>query len=105
MRVRLSIPEAAKPGEVIEIRAVAAHPMEPGFRRDAKGQRIERDIITDVTCTFNGKEVFRAELFPGVAANPYLSFFTTATESGEFEVTWTDQQGEKTVAKRNILVG
>ena len=105
MRVRLSIPEAAKAGEVIEIRAVAAHPMEPGFRRNATGQRIERDIITDVKCTFNGDEIFRAELFPGVAANPYLSFFTTATDSGEFEVTWTDQQGEKTSAKRKIVVG
>ncbi|MGB7184039.1 MAG: thiosulfate oxidation carrier complex protein SoxZ [Burkholderiaceae bacterium] len=104
MRVRLSIPKAASTGEVIEIRAVAAHPMEPGFRRDAMGKVIQRDIITEVRCTFNGAEIFRADLFPAIAANPYLSFFTTAMQSGEFEMQWLDQHGNRTAAKSQIVV-
>ena len=46
-----------------------------------------------MTCRYGGVEVFRAELFPGIAANPYLAFFTVANSSGELEVSWTDDAG------------
>ena len=92
-RIRIAAPETAKPGEVIEIKTLIAHPMETGFRRDSVGKAIPRDILTDFVCLYNGDEVFRAEFEPAVAANPFLSFFTTATESGELEFRWTDQDG------------
>jgi sulfur-oxidizing protein SoxZ len=44
-------------------------------------------------CTYNGEEVFRADLHPSIAANPYLSFHTVATESGRLEFTWHDDDG------------
>jgi hypothetical protein len=34
--------------------------------------------------------VFRADWYPAIAAKPYLTFYTMATESGTFEFTWTD---------------
>ena len=39
-----------------------------------------------------GKEIFRADLFLVISANPFITFFTTATESGKFEFEWTGDQ-------------
>ena len=52
--------------------------MESGYRVGPNGAMIPRDIIRLFTCTYNGEEMFRAELSPAIAANPFLSFFTTA---------------------------
>lgn len=92
--IRLSVPERALKGEVVEIKAMIQHPMESGFRRDARGAAVPRDIITRFECVYEGELVFAADFFPAVAANPFLTFHTVATVSGELEFTWTDQNGE-----------
>ena len=56
--------------------------METGFRRTQLGELIPRDIITPFVCTYNGVEIFRADLHPAIAANPLIAFTTVATESG-----------------------
>jgi len=92
-RVVVSVPPRARRGDVIEIRTLAGHPMETGFRRTQLGELVPRDIITRFTCSYNGVEVFRAELHPAVAANPLISFTTVATESGTLEFRWTGDNG------------
>jgi len=92
-RVVVNVPAQAKRGEVIEIRTLAAHAMETGFRRTQLGESIPRDIITRFVCLYNGVEVFRAELHPAVAANPLITFSTVATESGTLEFRWTGDNG------------
>ena len=67
---RIVAPAKAKKGEVIEIKTLINHPQETGFRRDNVGRAIPRDIINRFTCTYAGEEVFRMDLFTGVAANP-----------------------------------
>jgi sulfur-oxidizing protein SoxZ len=37
--------------------------------------------------------VFGAELFSAIAANPYLVFYTVATESGTLEFEWQGDNG------------
>lgn len=91
---RIQIPAQVKRGAVFEVRLLIHHPMETGFRHDNVGRPIPQNVIKLVTCRYNGEEVFRAELFSGIAANPYLAFFTTASDSGELEVTWTDDAGQ-----------
>jgi len=88
-RVVVDVPATAKRGEVIEIRTLAGHAMETGFRRTQNGELIPRDILTGFSCRYNGEEVFRAELHPAIAANPLISFSTVATESGTLEFRWT----------------
>jgi sulfur-oxidizing protein SoxZ len=78
--------------------------MEPGYRRTAAGEVVPRDIITSFTCRYNGREIFRAELFPAISANPYLSFFTTASESGKFEFEWIGDNGFSQTASAAITV-
>ena len=89
----IRMPAGAKKGEVIEIKILISHPMETGYRRDAMGQPIPRHIVNRFVCRYNGEVVFQAELFPAIAANPFLSFFTVATDSGEVLLQWTDDQG------------
>ncbi len=93
--IRISAPETAAQGEIIELKALIQHPMESGFRRGARGEVIPRDIITEFVCLYNGEEIFRADFFPAVAANPFLTFYTRATASGTLEFRWTDQHGER----------
>ena len=90
-RTLINVPPKAKRGQVIEIKTLISHVMETGYRRNEVGAMVPRDIINTFVCTYNGEEVFRAGLHPAIAANPFISFFATATESGKFEFKWTDR--------------
>lgn len=100
----IRVPVEVKKGEVFEIKTLISHPMEPGQRRDNMGRLIPRDIINRFVCTYNGEEVFRADLFPAIAANPFLTFFTVATESGELVFQWTDDHGATQTETAKITV-
>ena len=69
-RALIKVPPSARRGEVIEIRALIAHPMETGYRLDATGRPLPRDILRRFSCRYNGELVVGAELHPAVAANP-----------------------------------
>lgn len=103
-RVVVSLPPNAKRGEIIEIKTLAGHPMETGFRRTQLGELIPRDIITRFTCTYNGEEIFSVDLHPAVAANPLLAFSTVATESGTLEFRWTGDNGFSVTQSAKITV-
>ena len=98
------VPARARRGEVIEIKALVAHVMETGYRRTHLGDRIPRDIVRSFVCTYNGAEVFRAELHPAVAANPYFAFSTVATESGTIAFRWTGDNGFSAAESAAIAV-
>jgi len=92
-RTVVSMPKTAKKGEIIPIRVIVQHDMESGFRHTERGERVPRDIIREFVCTYDGVDVFRAELHPAVGANPTFSFFTVATQSGTLEFKWTGDNG------------
>ena len=92
-RALINLPANAKRGEIIEIKALAAHSMETGFRRTQYGAVIPRDIITRFVCTYNGTEIFSADLHPAISANPFIAFSTLATESGTIACQWIGDNG------------
>ena len=92
-RALIRAPKQVKPGEPFEVRVLLSHPMESGQRRDEQGRLVPRMIINRFTCTLAGEEVFSAELFPAIAANPYLAFHVVAQESGTLSLAWTDDSG------------
>ena len=100
----INVPRKAKRGEIIEIKTLMSHIMETGYRRTASGEIIPRDIITSFACRYNGVEIFRADLFPAIAANPFMTFFTVATESGKFDFEWVGDRGFSETASASILV-
>jgi sulfur-oxidizing protein SoxZ len=104
MAALINVPPKAKRGDVIEIKTLMSHIMETGYRRTATGDIVPRDIITSFTCRYNGAEIFRADLFPAVAANPFISFFTIAAESGTFDFEWIGDNGFSATAKAAISV-
>ncbi len=103
-RALISVPAKAKRGQVVEVKALVAHPMETGYRAGPNGTRIPRDIITDFRCTYNGVEVFRAELSPAIAANPFIAFCTVATESGTLAFHWSGDNGFAAKETVSIIV-
>jgi sulfur-oxidizing protein SoxZ len=92
---RLQVPPSVRKGEVFEIRVLVQHPMETGFRRDVNGAAIPVNVVNMLACRIGGREVFRAELGTGIAANPYLVFTAIAEASGPVEVEWSDDRGER----------
>jgi sulfur-oxidizing protein SoxZ len=92
-RALLNVPANAHIGEVIEIRATVQHPMETGFRVGSDGQVLARNLVRRVECRFDGELVFAADMYPAVAANPYLAFPLRVTGSGTVTVNWQGDQG------------
>lgn len=103
-RTLVNVPKTASSGQVIEIKTLISHPMETGYRPDATGKILPRDIIKKFVCAYNGVEIFSADLYPAIAANPFLTFTTVATESGVITLTWTDDDDKLYVEKANIVV-
>ena len=104
MGALINVPRKARRGDIIEIKTLMSHVMETGYRRTAAGDLVPRDIITSFACHYNGEEIFRADFFPAIAANPYLSFFTIAKQSGKFEFEWTGDNGFSETASAPISV-
>jgi sulfur-oxidizing protein SoxZ len=100
----INVPAQAKRGEIIEIKTLIAHEMETGYRRNQLGVALPRDIIQLFVCTYNGAEIFRAQLYPAIAANPFISFSTLATESGTLEFRWTGDNGYSVTQSARISV-
>ena len=103
-KARINIPKSISRGDLIEIKTLVTHPMETGFRVDSLGVRIPRNILTRLQVTLDDSMVFQAELKPGIAANPYISFFLRAGKSGRLEFTWIGQNDFKLVETRRLDV-
>ncbi len=95
MKPRIKLPDTAKVGEVIEIKTLIQHVMETGQRKDAAGKTIPRLILNSFSAKYAGKDVFSADLQPGISANPYISFFMKVPGPGSFEFTWIEDGGQK----------
>ena len=98
-RTLIDVKTAHRRGDVIAASSLIAHPMETGFRPDDDGKVQPRNIVRRFSCRYNGEEVFSAELFPAIAANPFIAFIafiafsTLATVSGTLSFTWEGDRG------------
>lgn len=93
VRVLLNIPKQVRKNEPFDVKLLISHPMESGQRRDAMGMAIPRDIVNLLVCTLNGEEVLRMNLFPAIAANPFIAFSVIAETSGTLAISFTDDHG------------
>ncbi len=104
MKALLNVPATAAPDEIVEIKVLIQHPMETGFRTDRNGRLVPRDIIQQLSCDYRGEEVFRVQLFPAVAANPFFAFNLRAQATGEVVLRWIDQSGTEYREARTLTV-
>lgn len=103
-RARVSMPETALAGEVVEIKTLIRHPMETGYRVDRVGKQIPRHIIQSLSVTYDGAEIFAMDMTQGVAANPFIAFTTRAMRTGEMVFTWTTNRGESVTVSKTLTV-
>jgi sulfur-oxidizing protein SoxZ len=100
----INAPKTAKHGDTIEIKALILHPMETGFRPGTNGRIIPRNIIEHFSARWNGEEVFAMTFSPAIAANPFVSFFTVARDSGKIDFLWTGDENFRVEASVSIVV-
>lgn len=103
-RALIHLPKPAPSGTVIEIRCTLQHAMETGHRRDGNGQLVPRDIANRFECRLNGNLVFAADLYPAVAANPYLAFTLRAQRAGNLDFSWTGDGGFRHQETRALVL-
>jgi sulfur-oxidizing protein SoxZ len=100
----INAPKTARRGDTIEIKALIMHPMETGFRPGTNGRIIPRNIIERFSARWNGEEIFAMTFSPAIAANPFVSFFTVARESGRIDFLWTGDQDFRVTEQVTIAV-
>ena len=103
-KTRVSMPAEARHGDIIAIRTLIRHRMETGYRVDSVGRSIPRDIVTKMTVTYAGIEVFAMHFTQGVAANPFIAFHTRAIETGELVFMWQDAKGPLATVRKALMV-
>jgi sulfur-oxidizing protein SoxZ len=99
---RIKLPDIIRIGDIIEIKALISHAMETGQRRDAAGHLVARHIIKTFKASFNGQQVFTADLQPGISANPFIAFTMKVTGPGDLELAWIDDS-DAIIAERQTL--
>jgi len=103
-RAVVRVPQQVRAGEVIEITAMVAHPMETGYRTGDDGRIVPRHIVRELQCEFDGQTVFRMTFFPALTANPWVAFPLRAERSGLLTFTWTDDQGRVVIERAELRV-
>lgn len=93
--MRMRVPKEARSGEVVTIKALIAHDMESGYRKDKAGQIIPRRILRRFEAIYEGKTVFAIDLEPFMAANPFIEFRLKIGRSGHLDVLWVEDTGEE----------
>lgn len=103
-RALVRVPAITRRGEVMEVRVLLQHVMETGYRPGADGQVLPRDIVQRVEARFEGELVFAMDLFPAIAANPYVAFPLLATTSGALVLSFRGDRGLAHSERVNITV-
>ena len=91
---RVKMPSTARVGDIIQIKTKIRHPMETGWRKGGDGKAVSRNRITRFVCSFEGAEVMSADFDSGVAADPYLLFFTKVIGAGTYTFLWEADGGK-----------
>ncbi len=104
VKPRVRVPREVAAGETITIKTLISHKMESGQRKDGDGNVIPRSIINRFTCTFNGETVIDVQMEPAISTNPFFEFDAVVPESGAFEFTWYDDDGDVYTETKEIAV-
>lgn len=80
---------------VVTVKALVAHPMETGTRRDGNGNIVPAHYIQEVRCEYQGRLMMLAHWGPAISTNPYLSFRFNGGSKGErIKLSWVDNTGD-----------
>lgn len=95
----IKLKATAKDG-MVEVKALIAHPMESGQRKDEEtGKLIPKHYITNVTVTANDKTVFSSQWGGAISKNPYLAFSYQGKVGDKIKLSWKDSKGKSDSAE------
>ncbi|WP_308389721.1 thiosulfate oxidation carrier complex protein SoxZ [Acidithiobacillus sp. AMEEHan] len=83
--VQIALPEKAKRGEIIEVRALILHPSQSGDNAL---------FIEEVTFALDGETFCRFDLSSMSSANPYLAVPLRVEKSGMISAHWRNNRGQ-----------
>ena len=90
-------------GDTTVVRALLAHDMESGQRKDSAGRVIPAWFIQTVQATHNGRLVMSAQWGTAVAKNPFLQFSFKGGKPGDkVAITWQDNRGARRTDEATI---
>jgi len=92
-RTLIHLPDKPQRGVPFEVRTTIAHPMENGLRSDGYGNVVPRSIITRFECRVGERAAFAADLYPAIAANPYLAFWLRLDGPATLTFEWLGDNG------------
>lgn len=98
-------PAKPKAGEDVRIQIVAQHPMEPGTRKDANGQLIPANYITELNVLFEGEPIAQVKPTGGTSANPLFAFKMRASKPGQLKVSYKDLTGDSGEKTADLALG
>jgi sulfur-oxidizing protein SoxZ len=80
----------------IEVRALIAHPMETGQRKDDAGAVIPAWYITDVEVRLNDRPVLKASWGTAISKDPLLVLHLRRGAAGDrIRISWVDNHGDR----------
>ncbi|MDH5537721.1 MAG: thiosulfate oxidation carrier complex protein SoxZ [Betaproteobacteria bacterium] len=81
-------------GSSVDLRALLAHPMENGLRRDPAGKLIAEHFIRELDVRLNGKTVITAQIGRSVSTNPLFAFkLQGGRVNDKLVISWRDNKG------------
>ena len=99
MTSRIILPANPKVGLKMDIRILIQHPMETGFRYDASGSAMAKNVIKKLSLDLDGLILFSGELGTGTSANPFLQWSVILPKSGWLQLNWEDDEGNSGVER------
>ena len=95
-RIRITIPDKVKKGEVFEVRLRLDYPMESGMRTDSiTKNKIPQLYIKLLRVIYGDKEVSHMEMTPGISHKPIIGFNLSAGNGGRLRIEIEDNHGKK----------
>lgn len=99
----LRLPATAHFGEIISVQVkIKQAPKVDWHRGDHALITNPENSVQIMRCLFNGRELLRADIGEGLAADPYFSFNLRLKESGTLEVQW--ESANKIIAKTSGVI-
>ncbi|MBZ8141266.1 thiosulfate oxidation carrier complex protein SoxZ [Rubrivivax gelatinosus] len=90
-------------GERTVVRALMAHEMESGQRKDGEGRPIPAWHIHEIVVTLNARPVLTLRCGPSVSKNPFLRFALKGAKAGDrVGLAWLDTRGERRSAEVQV---
>ena len=90
-------------GDKTVVRALLAHEMESGQRKDDAGRTIPAWFIQSVQATHNGRVVLSAQWGTAVSKNPFVQFSFKGGKPGDkIAIAWVDNRGERRTDEATI---